>query len=407
MRLAPYTFANISYARNIRPQAFIRLFASLTAALGISVMVPKVASAESYPKAKAHTITVRDAESGRPLGRVILKIAVAGDSETIKIAGPNQLKAKALYLSNPPRIMIDIADIKAQRSETVKIVGYQTLTALRIGVHSDKLRIVADLMHESEGRFSFSSGGKEALVRIAGRPTTARTPTIPTAVANTPVPTAISIGEPTTSPKATFTEAPTSEQTTKPTTEPTIQPTIQPTTEPSITHTATPSATASITNTPTYTPTSAAKKQPTAAPTATWPPPTPAQASSKSLPTTSSPLTSSGSGAIPVSIFLTSYRFDYLEPGKVPVLKIILSRARANAKIGKIGPSEYKIIIPAGGLANKSLDLPQFPPADFLGFVMVTAKALENRLEITINVEQGVTLGTFVKNNEIWVKRLQ
>jgi hypothetical protein len=37
---------------------------------------------------------------------------------------------------------------------------------------------------------------------------------------------------------------------------------------------------------------------------------------------------------------------------------------------------------------------------------MVSAQQFPNKVEITINVEPGVTLGTFVRGAEIWVKRL-
>jgi hypothetical protein len=37
---------------------------------------------------------------------------------------------------------------------------------------------------------------------------------------------------------------------------------------------------------------------------------------------------------------------------------------------------------------------------------MIAAKAVDDKTEITVSVEQGVALGTFVRQNEIWVKRL-
>jgi hypothetical protein len=37
---------------------------------------------------------------------------------------------------------------------------------------------------------------------------------------------------------------------------------------------------------------------------------------------------------------------------------------------------------------------------------MVAAKQVDDKAEITVSVEQGVTLGTFVRQNQIWVKRL-
>jgi hypothetical protein len=37
---------------------------------------------------------------------------------------------------------------------------------------------------------------------------------------------------------------------------------------------------------------------------------------------------------------------------------------------------------------------------------MVAGKIVGDALEVTVSVEQGVNLGIFVRQNEIWVKRL-
>ena len=100
------------------------------------------------------------------------------------------------------------------------------------------------------------------------------------------------------------------------------------------------------------------------------------------------------------------YRFDYLQPGRIPIIKISLVRSKIQVQMSKIDSKTYKIVIPGGGLAAGQLALPQFPPADFVGFTMVTAQEFDNRAEITVMVEPGVTLGTFVRDNEIWVKRM-
>jgi hypothetical protein len=105
-------------------------------------------------------------------------------------------------------------------------------------------------------------------------------------------------------------------------------------------------------------------------------------------------------------LLVMGYRFDYLNPGRIPILKINLLRTKAQAQISKVDTKTYRIVIPNCGLVAAQLALPQFPPADFIGFSMVAAQELEGRVEITITVEPGVTLGTFVRDNEIYVKRL-
>ena len=98
--------------------------------------------------------------------------------------------------------------------------------------------------------------------------------------------------------------------------------------------------------------------------------------------------------------------FDYLQPGRVPLLKLMVSRPKAQVQTTKVDPKTYKLSISDCSLAGQFLALPQFPPADFVGFSLVSAKQDSGICEITIVVEPTVTIGTFVRNAEIWIKRL-
>jgi hypothetical protein len=60
-------------------------------------------------------------------------------------------------------------------------------------------------------------------------------------------------------------------------------------------------------------------------------------------------------------------------------------------------------VVPKSSLANEDLVLPQFPPADFVGFIMVMSEEVSGSVEITISVEEGVSLSTMVRGDEIWV----
>jgi hypothetical protein len=110
---------------------------------------------------------------------------------------------------------------------------------------------------------------------------------------------------------------------------------------------------------------------------------------------------------VPLTDFhLIRYSFDFLEPGRIPVLKIVLDKTRPQAQISKIDSKTYTIDILNCSLSRPGLGLPQYPPAEFRGFLLVSSSSANSRLTITINVDAGTTLGTFVRNNEIWVKRL-
>jgi hypothetical protein len=245
------------------------------------------------------------------------------------------------------------------------------------------------------------------------RPTVASTITITSLPTNLPL-------EPTEAPTSTpAKESPTALPT--PEKSPTKEPT--PTKTPVPTKTAIPTKTATPTKTPTNTATAIPTKSPTTAPT---------------VPPTQNPLPSAtatpdpkvlglqaaqgtgglvgdvaiGNARIPMNgtvgnkLLVMGYRFDDLQPGRIPIIKISLVRPKIQVQMSKVDSKAYKIVIPGGGLATAQLALPQFPPADFVGFTMVSAQEFDNRAEITIMVEPGVTLGTFVRDNEIWVKRM-
>jgi hypothetical protein len=121
----------------------------------------------------------------------------------------------------------------------------------------------------------------------------------------------------------------------------------------------------------------------------------------------SEPFPTAAASPAPITDFhLMKFSFDFLEPGRIPVLKIVLDKSRPQAQISKIDSKTYTIDISNCSLARPGLALPQYPPAEFRGFILVSSTSTNSRLTITINVDAGTTLGTFVRNNEIWVKRL-
>lgn len=98
--------------------------------------------------------------------------------------------------------------------------------------------------------------------------------------------------------------------------------------------------------------------------------------------------------------------FDKLPPAKTPLLKLILSRGHAQVQIAKVDQKTYKLTIQNSRIGGQHLTLPQFPPADFEGFTVVAIKQTGSNVEVTIGVEPGTTLGTFVRQSEIWTKKL-
>jgi hypothetical protein len=97
--------------------------------------------------------------------------------------------------------------------------------------------------------------------------------------------------------------------------------------------------------------------------------------------------------------------FSFLEPDHKESFRISLSQGGAQARMSKVDPTTYKVSIPKCGLANLGLALPQYPPSEFKGILAATPKVEGDTVEITIQVEEGVTLSTLMRDKEVWIKR--
>lgn len=110
--------------------------------------------------------------------------------------------------------------------------------------------------------------------------------------------------------------------------------------------------------------------------------------------------------APPVTDFtVQSAEFSFLEPDHKESFKVLLSRPGAQAQMSKVDPTTYKVVISKCGLANLGLALPQYPPSDYKGILAVTPKVEGDTVEITAQVEPGVSLTTLVRDREVWIKR--
>jgi hypothetical protein len=110
--------------------------------------------------------------------------------------------------------------------------------------------------------------------------------------------------------------------------------------------------------------------------------------------------------AAPVTDFTVQRAdFSFLEPDHKEAFRVALSQGGAQARMSKVDPTTYKIVIPKCGLANLGLSLPQYPPSEFKGILAATPKVEGDTVEITIQVEEGVSLSTLMRDKEVWIKR--
>jgi hypothetical protein len=103
------------------------------------------------------------------------------------------------------------------------------------------------------------------------------------------------------------------------------------------------------------------------------------------------------------SYVIKGYKFEYLQD-KTPVLKIVLNKPKVQMQVSKDDES-YEIRIADCSLEKEDLELPQFPPHDFAGFIMVVAEQDGNSVALNVMIDEGVVLTTSVNQNEIWVRK--
>jgi len=332
----------------------------------------------------------------------------------LKISVPTDSKVNAFLLPEPPRLVVDFEGASIKKSENFAAPTNGVVKQVRLGAHSDKLRVVVDLLKTTPPEYDWKAGKRQAIIKILEEERKAA-PVAP--IASPAAPTTIQepIVEPTkASPPATATIAATN-------TAKVAAPTA--TTQPSFTPTA-----AATPTTPAATPVQqklADLEKPAVAgtggaavapvgPAAQGAPAKPALPDYQSEGATQPEAprerlgdleASKGQGAKAAAAFtIKSYKFEYL-PDKTPVLKIALNKPHAQAQISKVDAETYKIEVKDCALENEDLELPQFPPHDFVGFVMVVSEPVGKNIEISVSIENEMVLATSIHDNEIWVKK--
>lgn len=319
----------------------------------------------------------------------------------LKISVPTDSQVKAFLLPDPPRVVVDFEGASIKKSEEFPAPENDVIKQVRLGAHPSKIRFVLDMQRTTPPEYEWKAGKRQAILKFYEGPAepAAAAGATPAAVVPAPATTAAPAPSlPTTAPTVapTVAQSPTAAPTTLPTTAPTVPPTATPSTTP----TSTPQTTLSDIEPKIP---AESKAAPVAAAGAA------AQAASADVAKqAATDLGDLENGKlqekVPTTFSIKGYKFEYL-PDKTPALKILLNKPRAQAQISKVDEETYKIEIKDCGIDNEDLELPQFPPHDFVGFVMVVAETVGKNTEVSISIEEDIVLGTSVHENEIWVKK--
>lgn len=340
----------------------------------------------------------------------------------LKISVPTDSQVKAFTLADPPRVVVDFEGASIKKSEDFQAPENEVIKTVRLGAHPQKIRVVLDMRRSTPPEYEWKAGKRQAILRFfegqaeGAQPSSTAVPApSKTSPTTAPVPAVTSPKLPeTTAPLPVATKAPTLPAT------PVVATAIAATPVPATAVVAT----AAVTTAPQATAVPATPVPATAAPatpqqkTLSDVEPKNAGSQSGSQPQAAAPEVGAKQGVSDLgdlekgpaepraqtTFSVTGFKFEYLAD-KTPVLKIILNKPRAETQISKVDDEGYKIDIKDCGIENEDLELPQFPPHDFVGFVMVLAEVVGKNLEISVNTEENVVLGTSVHENEIWVKK--
>ena len=92
-------------------------------------------------------------------------------------------------------------------------------------------------------------------------------------------------------------------------------------------------------------------------------------------------------------------------PDRRPVVKLDII-GRGSFTLERVSQKSFELKIPNCALANSQLELPYFPPHDFLGFTFVHPKQQGANVVVSIGVEHGVRISSLPNQDEVWLRTI-
>lgn len=367
---------------------------------------------------------------------------------TVQISiGTGELKA-AFGIDSPGRVVIDLTGVALKNGKTLKLPAPALVSALRLGVHQDLVRVVIDCQGDTPPAFAVEGGKGTLTVRLSAD---ASVSSAASALAPTPSasqvasshgapPGPISVIAPKNpSPEIGSSSSASSElptpgvssadnlvEPTPPVTEHTIPttseesvplPMMPAVTSPEAVATALelttpmlPSTAAPLIASPTSTPefTATAMATYTAVRAFTMPPTRTTQPTPKPR-TTAAPTPTATPEQTPTLIsppipsegqVLQKISFELNPPGHTPAISIRVSQ-RGEFKLMKADDRAFDLVLPGYSLADERLALPQFPTDEFMGITFIQPERTSQGVRIRIGVDRGTRLTAVWRDNQI------
>ena len=294
-------------------------------------------------------------------------------------------------------MVIDLPGINAAKPQDT-VVAHGPVKGIRLGVHSNKTRIVIDMASDSKPVFEMKSTGNATRASYFIQPSrtgsnnrsnTSRSPSGTEKIASS-TPTPLPTLEPTSTPLPTATPTLIAEPTPTPVPTATLQPTATPTLVP--------------TNLPVLTsPPEEAFEQTKEEPAVETPPKELA-----SQPAVDEPIMVVEEEPPTVAAVQKTSLVQQIFYKSVPntgTSAVVISMQPINSyKLLKRSESSYSLLIEDAKLQSSHLALPQFPPDTFRGFQALAANQREGNVVVRLYIESGVELTPFIKDQKLWIK---
>jgi len=333
------------------------------------------------------------------------------DQKEFRINLPKINSPRVFKLSNPNRLVVDVADVQIRKNKTVSLEENSSLKSLRFGVHPDKVRMVLDLQEDANPDFKVSANGQVITLsfnaptsnpRVAQLETSATTKTETRSVQDVFAKTVIQKEN---LPKATKNKDKTFEIASSVNNQNLLK------SDSSKSEELSPEEIFPLSSS------SPAKIHALESEEAT---PKSRVSDKTLLEEVNNTLNSSSASKLKntekniekntqpkaKNLQISNINFTKENPSKTSMIQITLNQ-KSPFTLVRTGQRAYRLTIPGAAFSEEHLTLPHFPPQDFKGVTLVNPEKGNGQVEFFIGVDRNIKLSSFSNDNQILIKVAQ
>jgi hypothetical protein len=311
--------------------------------------------------------------------------------ESAKVSKP---KLEKMFLTNPSRAVVDLVGLKCTIARSIGLSDSGVVSTVRVGSHSDRIRIVFELLPKTRRNLVYNQLGNKIRIKIGGPDDEAPADLIhpietPVKEVTPPVKEIVPLAKVETKPKLVHsTEGVSTTDKNRPSTYEVVDNVIKEKKMAEDSQAAVPQfhATEGV---------ESAKLADAV--------PVKIETMPVETPPTETPKLEKSQPLVPGRTEVRAIYFQLTKSGSAPAAVIDLS-AVVPYILTKRREDLYEVDIDNAQLSGRHLLLPQFPPDNFTGFSAVIAQEVAGKVTIQIFVEEGMQLLPFTAEGKLWVR---